>query len=270
MKKSILPYCLAFSLMTAAGARAESIPIKSAEVTEVHNDVRLQAQKIQKPAAVGDTVEGGKILETGKKSRAEIMFNDKSVARLGANSIFSFKSGGRDLRLTAGFLLLNTPQGNGGAKISTPTASAAVLGCTVMLSSMPSGVVKLLVLEGTATLSFGGQTVTVHAGQFVIFTPGQGISGPFDFDLAKLIATSNLLNSFNGDLGSENLIDDAVDEQKKKIEEEGLKIVGDDEGLKILHDPALNSVIDAQTERPEPPPVHHGGEGGSSSSSSGF
>jgi len=140
MNKPAVALFSSIVLFGVLNVQAATVALNSAKVTETYEDVRLEEEKKQRAAVVGDLIEGAKSLYTGKKSRAELVFNDNTVARLGANSIFSFKPASRDMRLSSGFLLLQTPQGKGGAVISTPSASAAVLGTTIMLSASSGGV----------------------------------------------------------------------------------------------------------------------------------
>src|SRR5438132_11249543 len=95
-------------ILTSCPLGASSPTLNSAKVTQIQNDVRLESEigtsasapdpapsqksnASDRPAVVGDMVEGKKTLLTGRKSRAELLFNDNTIARLGANSVFSFK-----------------------------------------------------------------------------------------------------------------------------------------------------------------------------------
>jgi len=231
--------------MAALPSRAATSTLNSAKVTQIQNSVLLQegqpsANTVERPATVGDMVVGTRTLVTGKQSRAELLFNDDTIARLGANSIFSFKPGSRDIDLKSGFLLLHTPKGHGGAKITTPTAAASVLGTTIMMSALPDGGMKLVVLEGTASITQNGVTQMVGAGQLVFITKEQGMSPPINIDLGKLVASSGLINNLTGSIGSENLINEAISTQTEKIadgqlQNSGITIGGDQNGLKVVN-----------------------------------
>jgi len=270
LMKSVFPLiCLAIVIL-APPSRAAST-LNSAKVTQVQNEVLLQpgaaapavATPDSRPAVVGDMVEGTKTLVTGKKSRAELLFNDNTIARLGANSVFSFKPGSRDIELKSGFLLLHTPKGKGGANIKTPTAAASVLGTTIMLSALPGGGQKLVVLEGTATITYNGVTQTVTAGQLVFLTAEHGMSPPINIDLGKLTSSSGLMNGMQGTIGSENLINDAIQNQTEQIadgelESSGFTIGGDENGLNVVNDnsalqQALEDLTDLDIEQDPPP-----------------
>jgi hypothetical protein len=49
-----------------------------------------------RPAAVNDEVRDGTAVRTGVDSRSELKFTDQTLARLGANTLFSFSEGTRD------------------------------------------------------------------------------------------------------------------------------------------------------------------------------
>jgi hypothetical protein len=236
---------VAFAATTAGAAPV----LNSAKVTQVQNDVRLKegvavthgtqdpapprnGKVAERAAKIGDTIQGTRTLSTGRKSRAELTFNDNTIARLGANSVFSFKPGSRDIDLKSGYLLLHTPKGQGGAKITTPSAAASVLGTTIMLAALPGGGMKLVVLEGTASIKYNGVTQNIGAGQLVFLTPGEGMSPPITVDLKQMVGSSGLFTGFKGGVGSEQLIQEAIKDQadliaEGELEQSGFNIAGD-------------------------------------------
>ena len=75
---------------------------KEARVTQVIKDVHLLPSGASpRPASVNDYVSSGTAVRTGVDSRTELTFTDQTLTRLGANSIFSFKEGGKNFDLTA-------------------------------------------------------------------------------------------------------------------------------------------------------------------------
>ena len=285
MKKETLSLGMAAVFLAAFHASAAPGPLHSAKVTEIRHEVRLQEKNLPagptagldpspyrdptkaptRQAAVGDLIQGGRLLRTGKDSRAELLFNDNTIARLGANSIFTFRRDSRNVHLSSGFVLLHTPKGNGGASVTTPTATAAVLGTTIMLSVLADGSVKLVNLEGTSMLSFQGQTQTLQPGQLCIYTPGQGISLPTTINLKRLVETSAMLKSFRGSLGSERLIQEAIDAQQLLLSSGQLSITGDEKGLQFVTDSGAASAIQSQSQPPpsnSPPSPPSGNQGG--------
>src|SRR5712691_6905567 len=91
----IVPFCVCLFLV-AAGPIGTAAQIQKAHVSQVIQDVRLLgAQGAPRPATVNDTVTEQMGVRTGVESRAELTFADLTITRLGANTIFSFKRGGR-------------------------------------------------------------------------------------------------------------------------------------------------------------------------------
>src|SRR5204862_8114340 len=115
---------------------AVSVPaaqLKEARVTQVVKDVKLlPTGAAERPAAVRDEVRDGTAVRTGVDSRSELKFTDQTLARLGANTIFSFTEGTRNLNLQDGALLLRVPKGAGGATINSSAVTAAITGTTVI------------------------------------------------------------------------------------------------------------------------------------------
>lgn len=188
MKSLILPVLFASSALGA--------PLQSAKITQAVNDVKILSQSSSPRAAtIGETVSGSMSVQTGRKSRAELAFQDDTLTRLGQNSIFSFKKGGREVELQRGSVLLQVPKGAGGATIRTATVTAAITGTTSMFEYSPGQWVKLLTLEGTQKLYLKGQKapVLVPAGQMIVMHPNaRAIPAPITIDVAKLLATSTL------------------------------------------------------------------------------
>ncbi len=175
-------------------ARADSL--RTAEVTRAINDVQVYpGEKSARPVTVGERLATPSSVQTGRRSRTELSFNDSSITRLGQNSVFSFREGGRNVELKQGSILLQVPKNAGGATIRTATVTAAITGTTVMFEYSPGKWIKLLTLEGTQKLYLNGSKnfVSVPAGQMIIMKPdAKVIPRPVTIDIKKLIATSPL------------------------------------------------------------------------------
>jgi hypothetical protein len=127
------PFVLLF-LLVLPFAAADAAELKEARVSQVIRDVKiLPGQAAPRPARVSDEVRNGTAVRTGVESRAELTFTDQTLARLGANTIFSFDKGTRNLELGGGVMLLRVPKDAGGAQINTAAVTAAITGTTVML-----------------------------------------------------------------------------------------------------------------------------------------
>jgi len=248
----------------AAFASANAAELKEARVTQIIRDVKLLPNAAPaRPAVVNDPVRDGTAVRTGLESRTELMFPDATLARLGANTIFSFSEGTRNLELTDGAMLLRVPKNAGGAKINTAAVTAAITGTTVMLEFHKNSYIKFIVLEGTGRVFLPGrvgESVLIHAGQMLIAKPNtRNLPNPVDVDIRTIRKTSRLIKGF-GKMGSENLIAKTeTDQDEKRAEgelyETNLAIYGGGTSI-ILDDPThIQETQIAAQQNPSPPPV---------------
>src|SRR5437868_8908650 len=87
-------------LILAVTPAVNGAELKEARVTQVVKDVKLLPNAAAaRPAVVSDQVRDGTAVRTGVESRAEVTFIDSTLARPGANTIFSFTEGTRNLDL---------------------------------------------------------------------------------------------------------------------------------------------------------------------------
>src|SRR2546421_1900283 len=198
-------------------------PLTSAEVTKIINRVSvIEPAKGDRPAALSDVIKDNLGLQTGARPRSELLFQDNTLTRLGAETFFSFKTGTRDLTLEKGSMLLQVPKGLGGATIHTAAVTAAITGTTIMMEYRPKQYLKVLVLEGSLRLSRNGSfsdSLVLHPGKMVIMRPdAKNIPEPIDVDLAEIVKTSILVN-FPGSnvLPSMPLIQAAITDQAKAV-----------------------------------------------------
>jgi mannose-6-phosphate isomerase-like protein (cupin superfamily) len=245
------------ALILAGIVASPAAQLKEARVTEIVKDVKLlPTGSAPRPAAVSDEVRDGTAVRTGVESRSELKFPDQTLARLGANTVFSFNEGTRSLNLQDGAMLLRVPKGAGGAKISSSAVTAAITGTTVMVEAHPvtqkrkNSYYKFIVLEGTARLFLPGQlgeSVLVKAGQMIIMPLGgtKKIPEAVDVDIQTIMQTSLLITGF-GPLGSEQLIAFEQTRQSQQITsgqlvETNLMIAGGGTNV-ILVDPSTVDV----------------------------
>jgi FecR protein len=172
--------------------------LQQARVSQVIQDVRLlEAQGAPRPAVVNARVTQGMGVRTGVESRAELTFTDLTITRLGANTIFSFKQGARELDLTSGAVLLQVPPKAPAVKVNTSAVTAAVTGGTALLATGPP--TKFMVLEGTGTFYPAGhpeRAVTVHSGEMMMMTANGRMTKPEKFDVKLVVETSRLIQDF--------------------------------------------------------------------------
>lgn len=208
---------MSLGVLLAATASLNAGTLKRAEITKIVNEVAIiKPGATERPAAVADVVQGELGVRTGQKSRAELLFPDDTLTRLGANTIFNFEQGTRDMDLTQGTMLLQVPKSAGGATIRTAAVTAAITGTTILIEHTPSrsvpkflarkqrrdakphGYIKVMVLEGTLKLTLTkklGESMLVEAGQLVMF-PDDTDSLPeaVDFDIETVVETAKLLD----------------------------------------------------------------------------
>ena len=213
----ILIICTVSALIIS---NTNAAPLKTAVVTTVVNDVKLsERSEAAKPIGTGQTMGGTSTLLTGRRSRAALTFPDKTVSRVGANSVFRFSSGSRDMEISQGSFLLQVPKGAGGATIRTSTVVAGITGTTTMMEYNPGVSVKFICLEGTAKLTNKkGDTVKVPPGQMIIMHPNAPkFPRPVIVDVKRMVKTSALADkdTFGAlEPEAEAAIDETVARQK--------------------------------------------------------
>ena len=174
---------------TIAARSTIAAECNEATVTQIINEVQLRPTGAAAKAAVlNDNVPDGAAVQTGMDSRTELTFSDQTLARLSANTVFSFNKGTRNLDLAEGAMLLQVPKGVGGAKITTAAVTAAITGTTVIVEYHPHAYIKFMSLEGTARLYLKrrwGESVLIRPGQMLITNPDAkgGLPDPVDVAL---------------------------------------------------------------------------------------
>jgi FecR protein len=193
-------------------------PKKEARVTQIIKDVKILGFKSPaRPAVVNDEVRENTAVRTGDESRSELTFEDLTITRLGANTIFSFNKAGRGGTLGSGAVLLRVPKDSGGAEFRTNAVTVGITGTTIIFESTREGRDKLTVLEGSARLG-----LTKHPEEFSDIVAGQmldvkkeanKIPPPKDVDLERLMKTNPLITDFPP-LPSQDLILAAINTQQ--------------------------------------------------------
>ena len=192
----------AFAVLAVLTEFAFAAVKKEARVTQVIRDVRLLAgHAAPRPASVNDNVRGGTAVRTGTDSRAELTFTDQTLARLGANTVFSFGEDTKTYDLGGGAILMCAPKSSGQLKINTAVATVAVTGFTFIYEYHLKSWNKFLILEGDGGISlrhYPDQTRKLHAGQIIIFRPdAKTLPEPQDFDICKLSNKALLITQFD-------------------------------------------------------------------------
>src|SRR4051812_41535558 len=170
--------------------------LKNAHVTQVVQDVKLlPKEQAARPALLNDEVNQSTGIRTGANSRSELTFNDLTITRLGANTVFSFNRDTRELTLSSGAALIQIPPGAAEMKLRTAAVSASITGGTAIFEASTG---KFMVLEGKGWMWLTGDPehkLTIHAGNMVWFAGGH-IINPKTFDVKLVMKTSKLISGF--------------------------------------------------------------------------
>jgi hypothetical protein len=220
------PLRLIASMLGLAVSSATAAPLSEGEFTRVMNDVKiLPVGSSPIPAKTGDRITGQTAVSTGAQSRAEIRFSDKTLTRVGANSVFRMDQASRTVDMEKGVILLQVPKQMGGAKVRTAAVTAAVTGTTILLEFTKDGFVKIIVIEGEVDVS-----LNERRSEFRTLAPGdmwisraddkKNLPMPVQVDLKRLQETSKLLsNEEFGPLGNEKFVEGALKDQNQKKED---------------------------------------------------
>ena len=217
-------------LLAAAICPVFAGPLKEAKISQIINDVKVvEPRRGARPAALQELIKDDLGVATGIQSRAELLFQDNTLTRLGAETFFSFEPGTRNLKLDRGSMLLQVPKGLGGARIRAASVSASITGTTIMVEHLSGQRVKIVVLEGGLRVGVDRRpaaSLMLQAGKMVIIGPdARELPKPVDVDLRKLVRTSALIDPvlFNGKtrgsaaaLPSMGLIEKEIAQQEAK------------------------------------------------------
>ncbi|MGD1853537.1 MAG: FecR domain-containing protein [Leptolyngbyaceae cyanobacterium] len=166
-------------------------------------------------ARVADVMNIGDALRTSSSARAELRFNDGSLARVGEQATFRFTPNTRNFQLSDGTVLLLIPPGRGRTTIQTPNAVTGIQGSALFVrvrclaeltaegdcSSPITFVGALTNNPAGAMIAYnqsGSQQQPIHAGEMVVLE-GDNITQRLEFDLATFYQTSGLVEGLNLD-----------------------------------------------------------------------
>jgi hypothetical protein len=210
-----------FALCALMPATAHAASLDQSTLTEVVKEVSIldPASKTRKPAKPNDLFKTPQVLRTGSDSRAEMLAEDQTVTRVGANTLFSFEPSKREINLQQGSVLFNSPTGKGGGTIKTAAATAAVLGTTLIAVTTRNGGFKVLLIEGQAKVTTpNGENRTLKAGQMTFVLPGQKLGPVYQFQLKEQVSASRLVGGFKKDLPSLPKIQQAIQQQQTAVQ----------------------------------------------------
>lgn len=216
-----------FQEITLAADLAQAVVRQKVNVVTVAPSLSAPAQ----PVAQGAIVRDENVVRTASASRAELEFPDLTLARLGANSIFSFDAQARALNCTQGAALFSKPPGSGRVEIRAGAITAAITGSTGFVSNQPAtGSRKAKAGAGYPTTTMIGMLegkirgtalwrdgsgrehafpFRLGAGEMIVAQPGKR-PVVVQFDIPRFLRTSPLTTGFKGELPNIALINRAA------------------------------------------------------------
>ncbi|MEM6251431.1 MAG: FecR family protein [Cyanobacteria bacterium P01_D01_bin.156] len=206
------------SLLGLPSIALAQTPLTQARVETLRNRVHLiPSGRRARRARVSDLMSIGDALRTSTSARAELRFNDGSLARVGEQATFRFTPDTRNFQLSNGTVLLLIPPGQGRTTIQTPNAVTGIQGSALFVRvhcvadgfdvgqcASPVTIVGALTNNSAgAMMAFNGsgnQQQALYAGEMVIIE-GDTITESLEFDLRTFYQTSGLAKGL--DLDSE-------------------------------------------------------------------
>ena len=139
MSKRWFPFISFVSLSGSMGvmpieAIAAPMPLMQATLRKVVKDVKIfLGQQPSRTAQINDRLGSGDALKTARAARAELKFNDGTLAKVGEYATFRFTPNTRRFDLQNGTYLFLVPPGRGNTEFYTPNARAGVRGSALFL-----------------------------------------------------------------------------------------------------------------------------------------
>ena len=222
----------AFSHNAPGADLSQAVVRQKVNVVTVAPTLAAPAQPVSQGAVVRDE----NVVRTGTESRAELEFGDLTLARLGANSIFTFDAEARAMNCSQGAALFSKPANSGRIEIRAGAITAAITGSTGFVSNQPTAGAKknrasssssertamMGMLEGKLRGSAvwrdnNGKERTFRfalgAGEMIVAQPGRP-PVVVQFDIPRFLSTSPLITGFSGPLPNANQINRTVAEYR--------------------------------------------------------
>lgn len=180
-------------------ARIEAASLNGARITYVSNDVRLEAAAGGTHVSAGDIVSGDTTINNGVEARSELTFGNRSIVRLGANTVLKLEAAPGAMELREGGMLFQIPKRS---KATISTASMVVTGkqATGLLERNGDAYIKLLLLEGEVRVALRhriGESIVLKPGQILITGPkATALPEAAYFDIARAVSTCRLISDF--------------------------------------------------------------------------
>ena len=184
-------------LVMPTGAIAAPMPLTQATLRKVVKDVKLfLGQQPSRTAQINDRLGSGDALKTARASRAELKFNDGTLAKVGEYATFRFTPNTRRFDLQNGTYLFLVPPGRGNTEFYTPNARAGVRGSALFLrydaetDTTTMGALTNNPL-GPMDITVGDRQQPLYAGQMAVVVKNK-IDRVETFDLRTFYNTSTL------------------------------------------------------------------------------
>ncbi|MEO1593069.1 MAG: FecR family protein, partial [Cyanobacteria bacterium J06632_22] len=127
-------WAVIFGLLLLPRPVSAQVALTWARVELLQNRVQLVPQgRTARTAQVADILGIGDALRTSASSRAELRFNDGSLARIGERATFRFTPNTRNFQLSNGTVLLLVPPGRGRSTLQTPNAVTGIQGSALFV-----------------------------------------------------------------------------------------------------------------------------------------
>ncbi|MEA5464314.1 FecR family protein [Leptothoe sp. PORK10 BA2] len=239
--------CASLGMLVAMprSASAEST-LTWARVELTRNQVQVYSNGQSRRAQVSDMLGINDALSTSRQARAELRFNDGSLARIGESAVFRFTPNTRNFRLSNGTVLLLIPPGQGRTTIQTPNAVTGIHGSALFVRFVEQTNTTII---GALTNNPEGPMVAfnqdgsvqqpLYAGEMAVLR-ADGSLELFSFDLEQFYATSDLTAGLieNLDVATG---DAAIDAVRQEIREALNQQEGFEDGDDVVENPTFLS-----------------------------
>jgi hypothetical protein len=205
--RSIFPVAVALSfsgMLTMARAANAEVPFTRAKINFSTNRADLMsATGVVRPAVSSECLCPGDRLRTNAAAKAELLFNDGSLARVGEQSDLYFWPQTRQLRLSQGTAMLLVSPDQGRTSIQTANALVGLQDAAVVVRYVPERNLTLVMAlahtpAGPISLTVNGeiQELALYAGQMALVdgnaTAAEATVQVVEFDLQGFYQTSAL------------------------------------------------------------------------------
>jgi hypothetical protein len=164
-------------------------------VSFLKNNVYTVQNTNKVTAVLNDKIESDAQVGTGEQSMCELLLDDKSITRIGANALFSFVKQERLVKCDKGTFLVSKDPETETITVTTGSVTAAVNGSTVMFD-VKDDATHIAVAEtstGVVVTDKNGKSMTLQSGEGISATPnGMTSSTPKSIDVKDLTSSSPL------------------------------------------------------------------------------